>query len=117
MEEQEIIEVDSVDKSIHEAQPNLEPKKAKHEYGKRIAFFTKIDYLSLRLFFPIFLLSLLLSWSFWICYSQRPEKTLFLVLLCIAASFLALSILLFASHFLWKSLIQKMKDKDLTYGE
>ena len=29
MEEQEIIEVEAVDKSIHEAKPNAKPKKAK----------------------------------------------------------------------------------------
>lgn len=117
MEEQEIIEVESVDKSVHEAKPNAKPKKAKYQYGRRIETFTKIDVFCLRFFFPGFILGALASWGFGILYYQRPENIFLLVVFILAFILLALSVLSFASHFIWSALIRRWKKKDPNYEE
>ena len=115
MEEQEIIEVEAIDKSIREAQPNKKPKKAKYQYGSRIELFVKIDWFCIRFFFPLFLIGVLGSWALWIGYYQHPENVFFLIFLILALVILGFSILMFASHFLWRALINAWKKKDPNY--
>ena len=112
MEEPEIIEVEAVDKSIHEARPNAKPRKAKYQYGRRIAAFSRLDAFCLRSFFLLFLLGCAGTWAFGICFSQHQSNIVFLVFLILSVAVLAFSVLAFASHFLWKALIRGWKKKD-----
>ena len=117
MEEQEIIEVEAVDKFVHEAKPSKKPKKAKYQYGRRIALFTKIDWFCLRFFFPFFMLGVIGTWAFWMCFDQHQDSAFCMVMLILSLVVLCLAILLFASHFLWKALIKRWMSKDPNFQE
>ncbi len=113
--EEEIIEVESVDKSIHEASPNAKPKKAKYQYGRRIEKFTKLDWLCLRFFFPGFILGAIATLLFAIGYWGHPDNVFFLIFFILALAVLALAILAFAFHFVLRAMIKRWMKKDPNY--
>ena len=115
MEEQEIIEVEAVDKSIHEAKPNAKPKKAKYQYGRRIEKFTKLDWICLRFFFPGFILGSFATLLFAIGFSQHPDNIFFLIFLILAVAVLGFSVLAFGAHFILKALVKSWMKKDPNY--
>lgn len=117
MDEQEVIEVEAVEKEVPapKAKKPKKPQKAKYQYGGRIAFFTKLDFFCLRVFFPLFFCGMLGCLFFGIPFSEQPDNTLFLVLLIISACLLGLSLLDFVLHFVWRRLIKHWMSLDPNY--
>lgn len=119
MEDQqpEVIEVEAVYKegSSQKKTKPRKPKKAKYQYGRRIAIFTKIDYLCLRLFFPCFILGGLGCLFFGIAFSENPNSILWMCVLILSAAVAGIALISFFLHFLWGFLIRRWKEKDPNY--
>ncbi len=117
MEEQEIIEVESVEKSVSEPPKQKKPQKAKYQYGRRIEIASRADWFCLRFFFPGFILGALASLAFGILYAQHQDNVFALVMLIVANAVFSLAVLAFLFHFLLGALIKGWKKKDPNFEE
>ncbi len=117
MEEQDIIEVESVEIPSKDNKTNKakKPKKAKYQYGRRIALFTKIDFFCLRFFFPSFTIGALGCLAFGILYSENPQNILALIWLIVLACLAGLGLVAFLFHFICKGLIRHWMSLDPNY--
>ena len=113
-ESQDIIEVEATYKEKPSQKEKKPPKlkKAKYQFGRRIALFTKIDYFTLRAFFPSFIFGGLGVLFFGIAFSENQTNAAWLVLLIVSAAVTGLALVAFCLHFLWRFLIHRWMEKD-----
>ena len=113
-ESQDIIEVEATykEKPSQKEKKPPKPKKAKYQFGRRIALFTKIDYFTLRAFFPSFIFGGLGVLFFGIAFSENQTNAAWLVLLIVSAAVTGLALVAFCLHFLWRLLIHRWMEKD-----
>lgn len=110
--EDNIIEVEAVDKTCDVLQKDKKPQKAKYQYGGRIAALEKADRVLLTAFFPTFILGASLTLLFGILLSENPGSVPFLVLLIVAAIAGGLGLLMFIGHFVLTGLSNHYKKLD-----
>lgn len=116
MEEQDIIEVESVEvPSSQKPTKEKKPKKAKYQYGGRIALFAKIDFFCLRFFFPSFTLGALGCLAFGILCYENPNSVFAFASLIALAALAGVGLLAFLFHFLCKALIRHWASLDPNY--